>query len=285
MTRFDQGIEKALRMLYGDVYRARVAADTEEQRRQERKTGLVPAFSLSYEEARVAEACDGFSRMARCRNALDALDRKGWKRSFHQRQFHDQFIRASARIFWKTEREGQFARDHKKILELNGWDSLPQELLVSTPRRFGKTISVSMFAAAMIYAAARVEVSIYSTCKRISQKLLRNIWKFVELIFDELGEPMYKIIRMNMEEVVLKGPEGQQDVRIVNSYPSKVFPLSPFVRLTRLTSPIAHHTHTQAVLIRINKMKPKRNQWSVSLWDIDREDFSGLKPSSCQYQA
>lgn len=77
----------------------------------------------------------GFSRMQRCRDALDALDRSGWQRSFHQRLFHDNFIRACARIFWKTEPAGAFARDHQKILEMNGWDHLSQEILVSTPRR------------------------------------------------------------------------------------------------------------------------------------------------------
>ncbi len=30
------------------------------------------------------------------------------------------------------------------------------------------------------------------------------------------------VLRSNMEEVVLQGPDGSQDVRIVNSYPSKV---------------------------------------------------------------
>ena len=69
------------------------------------------------------------------RDALDALDRQGWQRSFHQRLFHDNFIRACARIFWKTEPPGSFARDHQKILEINGWDHLSQEILVSTPRR------------------------------------------------------------------------------------------------------------------------------------------------------
>ena len=71
------------------------------------------------------------------REALEALDRQGWQRSFHQRLFHDYFIRACARIFWKTEPPGSFARDHQKILEMNGWDHLSQEILVSTPRRFG----------------------------------------------------------------------------------------------------------------------------------------------------
>ena len=74
---------------------------------------------------------------------------------------------------------------------------MPQEILVSTPRRFGKTISVSMFAAAMIFACPNMELSIYSTCKRISQKLLRNIVRFLELIFLELNVQPYKFLRIN----------------------------------------------------------------------------------------
>lgn len=109
--------------------------------------------------------CNGFKRMQKCRQALDAIDRRKWQRSFHQRLFHDNFIRACARIFWKTEPHGTFARDHQRVLEVNGWDHLSQEALVSTPRRFGKTISVSMFAAAMLYSCPNLEMSIYSTCK------------------------------------------------------------------------------------------------------------------------
>ena len=125
-------------------------------------------------------------------------------------------------ILPQVEPEGSFARDHQRILELNGWDNLDQEVLISTPRRFGKTISVSMFAAAMIFSVPNLECSIYSTCKRISQKLLRNIDKFLHLIYAELGIPHYRVIRCNMEEIVLKGPHSDMDVRIVNSYPSKV---------------------------------------------------------------
>ena len=78
---------------------------------------------------------DGYTRMAKCRAALAALDRCGWERSFHQRMFHDNFMRACARIYFKTEPAGTFAREHQRILELNSWDSLSQEILVSTPRR------------------------------------------------------------------------------------------------------------------------------------------------------
>ena len=102
-------------------------------------------------------------------------------------------------FFNQVEPEGAFARDHQRILELNGWDNLDQEVLISTPRRFGKTISVSMFAAAMIFAVPNLECSIYSTCKRISQKLLRNIDKFLQMIYAELGISPYRVLRCNLE--------------------------------------------------------------------------------------
>jgi len=79
-----------------------------------------------------------------------------------------------------------------------------------------------MFAAAMLYAAPNVECSIYSTCKRISQKLLRNVCQFLDLIYEALGVPKYKVLRANMEEIMLLGPESAQDRRIVSSYPSRV---------------------------------------------------------------
>jgi hypothetical protein len=180
------------------------------------------ALSRHMTEQREQVGMNGLLRIQRCRAALDALDRRGWDRSFHQRLFHEEYLKSCARIFFKCDGPGAFARNHNRVLEMNGWDSTPQEILVSTPRRFGKTISVSMFAAAIIFAAPNIEMSIYSTCKRISQKLLRNIVKFMELIYLELKVPPYKVLRMNSEEIHISGPEGQGDVRIVNSYPSKI---------------------------------------------------------------
>ena len=88
--------------------------------------------------------------------------------------------------------------------------------------RFGKTISVSMFAAALMFSCAACEVSIYSTCKRISTKLLRNVTMFLGIIYDVLKIEPHKVIRANQEEVHLQGDEGYKDVRIIQSYPSKV---------------------------------------------------------------
>ena len=116
----------------------------------------------------------------------------------------------------------------------------------------GKTISVSLFAAAILYSAPRVELSIYSTCKRISQKLLRNVKKFLDLIYTELDVHPYKIVRSNCEELVILGPESRQDLRIVNSYPSKVRRLTlsalPIPQATRpgASTESSYHRYTGA---------------------------------------
>ena len=169
------------------------------------------------------EVTSGFSRMQACRDALALLDEHGWRRSYHQRLFHDDFIRACTRIFWKREAPGKFAREQCEILRRNNWSHIQQEVLISTPRRFGKTISVSMFAAAMLYSAPGVEISIYATCKRISQKLLRNVVKFFDLICQsDTKGTAFVGVRSNMEELVVRNTQDPTDVRIINSYPSKV---------------------------------------------------------------
>jgi hypothetical protein len=170
----------------------------------------------------VTEIADGFTRMNKCRMGLDALDRSGWKRSYFQKKFHEAFLASCARAFFKIDGPGAFQRSFQRIMEVNGWNDLNQEILISTPRRFGKTISVSMFAAALLFSCSAVELSIYSTCKRISQKLLRNVVKFLDLIYEDLKCPKMKILRANCEEIHILGPEGIGDIRVANSYPSKV---------------------------------------------------------------
>ena len=80
-----------------------------------------------------------------------------------------------------------------------------------------------MFCAALLLSCPCVEISIYSTCKRISQKILRNVLKFAMMIADQdMATINCAILRENMEEIYLRGPLGSTDVRIINSYPSKV---------------------------------------------------------------
>lgn len=172
-------------------------------------------------------APNGCHYIRKVREALETIDNCGWNRSYHQRMFHEQYLKASVRCFFKLYPPGSFQRFHQKILMENGWDTLPQEILVSTPRRFGKTISVSMFCAAMVFSSPGIEISIYSTCKRISQALLKKVCLFLDLLFEKTKTPKFKVIRQNQEELVLMGGVSRNDTRCVSSYPSKVIPHQP----------------------------------------------------------
>ena len=187
-----------------------------------KRFGGLDAF-LENRAARAAETRrDGFTRLDKLRQALVALDRGGWERSYHQRLFHESFINAIVRILFKTDPPGFFSQSYPRLLELNGWTSINQEILVSTPRRFGKTISVCLFVAALMYACPNIEISIYSTCKRISQKLLRNCMRFLDTVHTVLGEEMPLFLKQTSDEVEIQGGEGKNDYRRLNSYPSKV---------------------------------------------------------------
>ena len=220
----DDDDERARRISLKPLFASidRVGKHEEVLKTRSQQPGFSTAISRHMRGYASAQSMNGIKRVQLCRQALEALDRRGWDRSFHQRLFHEEYLKSCARIFFKRDGPGAFAVSHNRLLEINSWDSTPQEVLVSTPRRFGKTISVSMFASAMMFACPNLELSIYSTCKRISQKLLRNIVKFLELIYLELGVAPYKVLRKNSEEVHVHGNEGQGDVRVINSYPSKI---------------------------------------------------------------
>ena len=50
----------------------------------------------------------------------------------------------------------------------------------------------------------------------------------LDLIYESTGEPKMHVLRANCEEIHIQGPEGSSDVRLTNSYPSKVSVFSPF---------------------------------------------------------
>lgn len=221
----DQEIEKLRALSRAPVITMQplVQALTQRLQRQEIALGGAQNTAHLWAPGAMEVKKDPLEYMDLCRTYLNKLDTMGWNRSYHQRLFHEDFLKACTRSFWKLEKPGQFARDHQRVLRVNKWDHIAQEILISTPRRFGKTISVSMFCAAMMLSCPGVEVSIYSTCKRISQKILRNVQKFALMIADgDYKNLNFSVQRENMEECNLRGPLGHHDVRIINSYPSKV---------------------------------------------------------------
>ncbi len=56
----------------------------------------------------------------------------------------------------------------------NGWSKCSSEVLISTPRRFGKTFSIAIFAACLALTQ-KCEIVVFSPARRASRKLLERI--------------------------------------------------------------------------------------------------------------
>ena len=140
------------------------------------------------------------------RRALRAMP---LERSEMQVEFHEAFIRACLRLFVRDDPHADIA----EIALEQGWENSKQQVLCLTPRRFGKTYAVAMFAAAVLVAVPRSEQAIFSTGRRASQKMLETIHRFMQ----HVKPPHLKLLKFNQELIELQGPEGK---RSVCSYPS-----------------------------------------------------------------
>ena len=98
--------------------------------------------------------CFGDRRLQKIRKYLDAYP--GWERSLMQKQFHEKFLQAVCIHLYKDDADV----DVDKVMRINEWENLKQQVLCVTPRRFGKTTSVSMFVAAYGMTVEKVQ-SVY----------------------------------------------------------------------------------------------------------------------------
>jgi hypothetical protein len=68
---------------------------------------------------------------------LSMVDDRGYARSSQQLRFHHSFTRATARVLYRAD----WATSQPAVMAQNNWDKCNSEVLISTPRRFGKTFS------------------------------------------------------------------------------------------------------------------------------------------------
>ena len=77
----------------------------------------------------------GDTRWRTMMTLLEMVDTRGFERSQNQVQFHDAFLQACSRVIFKED----WALQAPKIMEKMGWKRKFSEVMISTPRRFGKT--------------------------------------------------------------------------------------------------------------------------------------------------
>lgn len=175
---------------------------------------LITPWERIERRAKKRDECNGDKILERFYEALNALEEQGFKRTPIQNEMMTAYLGACMRVVYQQD----FADRVTEILERLGVKELKQEIFVTAIRRCGKTYSVAMFVAAALYAIPEVEISIFSTGRRASKKLLHTIKRFVEMLPN-----MENTERSANEETMwIQGSEGPLDKRVVNSYPSKV---------------------------------------------------------------
>ena len=79
----------------------------------------------------------GCTNLRTLRALLTMVDDRGFERSPHQMKFHSAFERCVSRVVYKTD----WATSRPAIMRHNEWDRCSSEVMISTPRRFGKTFA------------------------------------------------------------------------------------------------------------------------------------------------
>lgn len=89
----------------------------------------------------------GFERYAPPRRVIARLSTQRYSsnRSAQQLEFHQAFTRACGRVLYRED----WATRKPEIMAKYGWERCNSEVLISTPRRFGKTFSIAIFCACM----------------------------------------------------------------------------------------------------------------------------------------
>ena len=107
---------------------------------------------------------------------LTRVDQRGFERSAQQLEFHVAFMKAAARVIYR----GSWETERPAIMKKHGWEKSNSEVLISTPRRFGKTFSIAIFCACLALAQG-LEIVVFSPARRASRKLLERIVEFINL--------------------------------------------------------------------------------------------------------
>ncbi len=125
-----------------------------------------------------------------------------------------------ARILYRSD--GAQA-DMSAIMEREGWADLQQQVCCLTPRRFGKTTAVAMFAAALGMTVPTIEIAIFSTGRRASSKLLEQIGELVLNNNPEIADGLHdlSVAKNNCESFWLRHATATgHTLAKINSYPS-----------------------------------------------------------------
>lgn len=144
-----------------------------------------------------ADIRQGDLRLAKIRKCLTEM---GYTRSQFQELFHNKFIQACLPQIYGAE----WPECCERVLEEFGIKRINYEVLIQTPRRLGKTISVAMFVCCMLLCCPEIRICVFSTGKRASSAIMLEVIKIITY----MGHAN-RIVKKNCEQVKCNGMGGR----------------------------------------------------------------------------
>ena len=234
---------------------------------------FVPAWEQAANHVFIRESNDGDVNMQTLLDTLYLLDTLGFERSDAQRKFHAHFIAATLQHIYKED----LYRNLDAILRRFNLEKIRSNVLICTPRRWGKTFSVALFCAAYIWSQPKAIICIYSTGKRASKAMLMLIFRMVASLASAYGIVGHGWCETyNLQECRLKVNNIRGSIGEVASYPSKIEvsfpPFLIFLFLCIAHKNIGYDTDTD-IAKRVVSGERKGGRNSINQKKIKRERF------------
>lgn len=180
------------------------------QKKKMMKTKQQAYYDINQNMVTSNNECSGEMRI---RDLHKYLDQMPLKRGDQQAEMHDLMIKTITPGLYGDD----WLKEEARVLKENGWEPISKMGMVSTPRRFGKTIALAMFAAAYVMVMPKCEVLIYSTGKRISDSMQAKIMGNLTHLLG-MTKPDGKILIKSGESLIYEPSPG--DRRIIRSLPA-----------------------------------------------------------------
>jgi hypothetical protein len=188
--------------LANEVYRKKNAATISDVRTL-RQHYLFPV--------QVSKVQKGHDQMDLFRSMLNTFSR-----SNQQKQMHEAMLCTIVRQVY-----GDAVIEHElEICQYNGFETLDQEIVISAPRRFGKSWGVAMFCSVVLQVLKGCEISIFSSGARAAGAETGLSGIIRKMLIEHFRIPKEILWKDNQEHVFLKYAED--DIRKLNSYPGSV---------------------------------------------------------------
>lgn len=165
----------------------------------------------------------GHATMDAIRDKLVSLDSSFMQRTFDQARGQDLFLSCLCRRVYGEA----FEANQEEIMEYNNWDDLGTDAAIETPRRFGKTVLLSIILAAIAYYVPGTKIAIFACSLRQTDKN-DGVLSWIKKVLVEMGVVKFTKDSQNHLFFQVDG-----DAREIRAFPSVESFLEVFIQLTR----------------------------------------------------